>query len=197
MRRLIAWGLSVPLILAGTQAAHSLAYRLAYPEAEVRWRMLAASGHGYEAYVPIAAGVVAAVALVALLAAAADAARRRPVRPVPVWMFALLPPLAFTAQEYTERWLRGIDDPSWMLHQPTFRYGLLLQLPFAALAYLAARLLCRVAVAASRILAGGGRLVLEGGSPAVVAPFAVDVPRLRMDLLGWSLRGPPAYGLSS
>jgi hypothetical protein len=197
VRRLIAWGLSVPLILAGTEAAHSLAYRLAYPQAEVRWRMLSASGHGYAAYVPLAAGVVAAAALVSLLATAAYAARRQPIRPVPAWMFALLPPLAFTAQEYTERWLRGIDDPSWMLQQPTFRYGLLLQLPSAALAYLAARLLCRVAVAASRILGGASPIVVEGVTPAIGPPPAVDLPRLRMDLLGWSLRGPPEYGLSS
>jgi hypothetical protein len=104
--------LSVPLILAGTQAAHSLAYRLAYPEAEARWQVLSASGHGYEASFPVAAGVVAALSVVALLAAVLDAARRRPVRAVPAWMFALLPPVAFTAQEYLERRLQGIGSPA-------------------------------------------------------------------------------------
>jgi hypothetical protein len=190
--------LSVPLILAGTEAAHSLAYRLAYPEAEVRWRMLSASGHGYEAYLPVAAGVVAALSIVALLAAVVDAARRRPVRAVPLWMFALLPPIAFTVQEYAERRLQGIAVPAWMLHEPTFRYGLLLQLPFALLAYLVARLLCRVAVAASRMLRRG-RAVAAGraraGIPAGRA--SADLPRRRAGVLGWSLRGPPAYGLSS
>jgi hypothetical protein len=104
--------LSVPLILAGTQAAHSLAYRLAYPEAEARWQVLSASGHGYAASCPVAAGVGAALSVVALLAAVLDAARRRPVRAVPAWMFALLPPVAFTAQEYLERRLQGIGSPA-------------------------------------------------------------------------------------
>ncbi|HTZ05106.1 MAG TPA: hypothetical protein VMB53_05080 [Gaiellaceae bacterium] len=197
MRRLTAWGLSIPLILAGTQVAHSLAYRLAYPEADVRWRMLSASGHGYEGYLPVAAGVAAALCLVAILAGVGDALRRRPIRPVPVWMFALLPPLAFTVQEYTERWLHGVNGPQWMVYQPTFRYGLLLQLPFALLAFGVARLLCRVVVVAARILRGRG--IVAGTARVAVATEAVSVnlPRLRADVLGWSLRGPPAYAVSS
>ena len=33
MRRGLAWALTLPLVLLGTQAAHALAYDLVYPEA--------------------------------------------------------------------------------------------------------------------------------------------------------------------
>ena len=36
MRRSLAWLIAVPLMLGGSQLAHALAYRIAYPQAHVR-----------------------------------------------------------------------------------------------------------------------------------------------------------------
>jgi hypothetical protein len=153
MRRRLAWLVALPAMLTGSQLAHALAYRLAYPEAHVRLLRMAATGHGYVAWLPLALGVAGSIAVVALVAAGLDAARGRPIRDVPAFAFALLPPLAFVLQEFLELSLH-LGRPSWQFAAaPTFLPGLLLQLPFAVLAYVAARLLLRAAELVGRALA--------------------------------------------
>ena len=95
-------------------------------------------------------GIVGALDLVAAGWVFAGSFRRSMQRPVPAWGFALMPLLCFTLQEFLERWLAGAPFPWWMVLQPTFRIGLALQLPFAVLAFLAARLLLRAADSAGR-----------------------------------------------
>src|SRR5579871_4747634 len=133
MRRGLAWLVAVPLLVSGSQVAHVLAYRLVYPDAGVRLGALVRSGHGYMSLLPLALGAAAAVTLVSLALAVADAARGRRVRPLPPWAFALLPLLAWTAQEVLERRLASGLAPWHALAAPTFVPGLLLQLPLAAL----------------------------------------------------------------
>ena len=148
-RRAAAWLLSLPLMIAGTQVAHVLAYRWVYPNAHIRLIELLATGHGYmvgtHGYLPLVLGIVGAVDLVAAGWVFAGSLRRSMQRPVPAWAFALMPLLCFTLQEFLERWLAGAPFPWWMVLQPTFRIGLALQIPFALLAFLAARLLVRAA----------------------------------------------------
>ena len=148
-RRAAAWLLSLPLMIAGTQVAHVLAYRWVYPNAHIRLIELLATGHGYmvgtHGYLPLVLGIVGAVDLVAAGWVFAGSLRRSFQRPVPAWAFALMPLLCFTLQEFLERWLAGAPFPWWMVLQPTFRIGLALQIPFALLAFLAARLLVRAA----------------------------------------------------
>jgi hypothetical protein len=145
MRRRLAWGLAVPLALAGTEAAHALAYAFVYPQAQLRGLVLAATGHGYLVWLPVALGVAAAAAALTLAAAAVEAARGRSARDTPPWVFALLAPAAFAAQEILELSLHTGTLGWRALLAPTFAPGLLLQLPFALAAYLAARLLLRAA----------------------------------------------------
>ena len=52
MRRALTWFLALPLIIAGSQIAHGLAYWWAYPIADVRDAILAHTGHGYLSYAP-------------------------------------------------------------------------------------------------------------------------------------------------
>ena len=92
MRRSAAWGLALPLAFVGSQAAHSVAYALVYPQAHTRALTLFATGHAYLAWLPFAFGGAAAAAAVSLAVTAVDAARRRPARHVPAWAFALVPP---------------------------------------------------------------------------------------------------------
>ena len=56
-RRLVAWLLSVPLMLGGTEVAHWLAYRLVYPDSWERSQVLAQSGHGYFSLLPLLGGI--------------------------------------------------------------------------------------------------------------------------------------------
>jgi hypothetical protein len=140
-------------MFAGSQTAHVFAYRLVYPDAQVRLRELVETGHGYMAYLPFALGFAGAVLVVSLLLAGLDAARGRLPGRLPSWAFALLPPVAFVVQEHVERWLHSGLVPWQAVLEPTFLPGLLLQLPFGLVAYLAARLLLGTAVRLGRVLA--------------------------------------------
>jgi len=192
MRRSLAWLVAVPLMLAGSQVAHVLAYRMVYPKASIRLHALLETGHGYMSALPLVLGVAGAVVALSLAASVADAARGRGVRALPPWAFALLPIVGFALQEYIERWLAWGFMPWYAAAQPTFLIGIALQVPFGALAYLAARLLLRTAKRLGRRLARVSpprpRLVL---SPLLV-PAAQPLPPLA-SLLSRRLgrRGPP------
>jgi hypothetical protein len=190
MRRRLTWLVALPLLVAGSQAAHALAYRLVYPGVRVRSQALLVSGHGYLDRLPLVLGVGCAVAFVALAVAALDAARGRPARGLPPWAFALLAPVAFALQELLELSFHT-GTVAWQAAiAPTFLPGLLLQLPFALLAWLAARLLLRAATNAGRALA------LRPPSHPLVphvasAPTSIVGPRTRVLAERLAKRGPP------
>jgi hypothetical protein len=193
-RRVTAWLLSFPLMVVGSQVAHVFAYRWVYPNAHVRLSELLATGHSYmgsPSYAPTLLGFVFAAELVATGCVLIGALRRSRQRAVPAWGFALLPMLGFTLQELIERWLSGSPFPWWMVLQPTYRVGLTLQLPFALVAYLVARLLLRAAVRLGRILRGAvARPALVSVSLRWVV-LQVDPPRRGAPAGGHSGRGPP------
>ena len=192
MRRSLAWLVAVPLLLTGSQAAHVLAYRWVYPQAGLRLSALVQTGHGYMSMLPFVCGVAGAVAVLSLLVGSADAARGRPARPLPAWAFALLPPLGFAVQEHLERWLYSGIVPWHEFAAPTFLPGLLLQLPFAALAYLAARLLLRTAERVGRGLARPEPPRSRLLPPALSVPPLVLLPaRPPLIARGLAKRGPP------
>ena len=109
-----------------------------------------------------------------------DAARGRPVRDVPAWAFALLPPVGFAIQELLELSLHTGTFGWRAVLAPTFLPGLLLQLPFALAAYVAARLLLRAAGHVGRALA-----------PPVGAPAAAELGARRPAV---AARRPPRRG---
>lgn len=192
MRRSFAWLVAVPLMLAGSQAAHVLAYRWAYPGVPVRAHVLLATGHGYLRWLPLALGLAGAAAALSLLLTAADAARGRPQRGLPAWAFALLPALTFALQEHLELWLHAGVFPWHAAAAPTFLPGLVLQLPFGLLGYVAARLLLRTAVRAGRALRAAPPRPRR--LPSLVRrPYetGVSAPRLRPLASSLAKRGPP------
>jgi len=191
------WLVALPLMVAGSQLAHVLAYRLVYPQAQVRLRDLLVTGHGYmlghAAWLPLAAGVLGGAELVALAWAAVEAVRRGPGRPLPAWAFALLPLAGYTLQEFLERWLAGSTFPWWFVLQPTYRVGLLLQLPFGLALYLVARLLLRAVEHVARVFAGSAPLpVAMAGSPTVWRVVESSAVRPLLLAVGRLGRGPPA-----
>jgi len=175
MRRSVAWLVAVPLMLGGSQLAHALAYRIAYPQAHVRMLRLLATGHAYFSWLPFALAVSSACVLVSLACAALDAARGRRAHAVPAPAFALLPPAAFALQEVLELSLHTGAFAWRAVLAPTFIPGLMLQLPVAVLVYVTARLLLRAAERIGRAFARP-RLTLRPA--ALRAPAAAVVVAL-------------------
>jgi hypothetical protein len=174
-RALLAF--SVPLAAVGCLAGHAAGYA-AFGMSH-RDRLV----HGYLSYAP--QFLAACVAFLAL-ALALRVTGRLQGRPA-AWPFALLPPLAFVAQELIERLVAGL--PAHAVLEPPVYAGLAAQLPVAALAYLAARALVRVADAAARALVPAPSFTLRPAPllvPAGATPFARTA--LAFDRLG---RAPP------
>jgi hypothetical protein len=194
-RPIVAWALSVPLMLGGTEAAHWLAYRLVYPDGWERSQVLAQTGHGYFSLLPLLGGIGGALLVSGLFlhgrAVAAGGAGR--VREVRLVQFAALPPLAFALQEHLERLIHDGTIVGVAL-EPTFMLGLLLQLPFAVTAYLLARFLLRVADRVARVLGGrvGRRRRTLPSMPC--SRFSLNFAPVRIPALagGHAERGPPA-----
>jgi hypothetical protein len=153
MRRRLAWGVALPLALAGTQAAHALAYMLVYPQASLRGAALAATGHSYFTWLPAVLAGAAACALLSLGGTVVSAARGRTEHAAPAWALALLAPTVFSLQEILELSLHTGTFGWRAVLAPTFLPGLALQLPFALAAYLVARMLLRAATSLGLALA--------------------------------------------
>jgi hypothetical protein len=190
-RRAVVWLVTLVLVAIGSQVGHVLAYRLVYPESEVRWRELLATGHSYLPYEPLLLAAAAACAAVSLLVVAADEVRGRRPQALPAWAFALLPPLAFAAQELLERLLAGAGVHPAFLAQPTFRIGLLLQLPCGLAAYAVARLLLRAASRLGAWLAGAAGGAHPADGRRAPRPRAIALPRPSPLASGRCGRGPP------
>ncbi|HEY3543006.1 MAG TPA: hypothetical protein VGK79_10730 [Gaiellaceae bacterium] len=187
MRRSLAWLIAVPTMLAGTEAAHAVAYRIVFPQASLRVGVLAATGHSYAAWLPLVLALGGAVALAGAGAAAIDVARGRPVRALGPLAFALLPPLAFALQELLELSLHTTSLAWHVYAEPTFLPGLALQVPFALVAFAAARLLLRAAVRLGRLLARPRVAAATPRIPRLRNPIAT---RLQPDCSA-SPRAPP------
>lgn len=188
MRRgLSAWCVAAPLAIVGSQAAHALDYRIVAPDPEEREHLLRETGHAYMAHLPLALGLLT-VAIVSAFVAEAMRGRARPAARVSAW-FGLVAPGVFAAQELFERLAHDGSVSPAALIEPTFVVGLMLQLPFALLAILAAWLLLRAARAVGRLLARpvGLRRVPVATSTA----SDVSVPRISALAFGCGTRGPP------
>lgn len=177
MRKRALLALSVPLAAAGCLAGHAAGYALVgMSRQDVRI-------HGYLGYAPQFLAVGAAFVTVALALRVSGRFKGRPA----AWPFALLPPLAFVAQELIERVVAGL--PAHAVLEPAVYAGLTAQVPIAFLAYRAARALLRVADAAGRALTPASRLTLGPSPVAVPAPVpALARTTLAFDRLG---RAPP------
>jgi hypothetical protein len=185
------WLLTLPLAALGSQLGHALAYRLVRPDEAERAHELAATGHGYLTYAPGALAVSCALVGIALAIELAHVlTNRRGGRPSAL-PFAVLAPAIFAFQEHFERLMHDGVFPWDAALQLTFAAGLLLQLPFAAGAYVLARLLLRVVRSLGRLLSAPPRVrVLAAAQPR--PPVRVVIPRVPALALGYGSRGPPA-----
>jgi len=192
MRRALTWGLVLPLIVAGSQIAHGLAYWWAYPIADVRAAILTRWGHGYLAYAPIALGFLGALELLALAALVVDRVRGGGHRRLPLWVFLWLPAVGFVLQEYAERWFAVGTFPWWAVHEPTFWRGLVLQIPIGVAGYVAARVLLGATRVVAEFVCRESRVAFASAiSVAVEATRSAVLPRRAPLAFGAAGRAPP------
>jgi hypothetical protein len=188
-RRSLAWIVAATLGVAGSQAAHALAYVLAAPAGSERAELLRQTGHGYLSYAPFLLALGTVAVLLALVSEARLGAARRPSGRLRLWPFAAFAPLLFICQEHAERLAHDGSFPWSAALEPSFGVGLLLQAPLALLAYLAARLLLHAARALGLRLGRPEASVPPYSPPWTPAPA---LPRRRPALAsGCGTRGPP------
>ncbi len=192
MRRRLPWLVALPLMAAGSLAAHSLSYlvvsaRAAEGGGEAPERASTGSG----SYLVLFLGILAATAVVA--AGARLLLDRPPQRgnKVSPWLFFVLPPLAFALQEFAERLLHAEAFPFHAALEPRFLLGLLLQLPFGLLALLLSRALLHVVERLVGELARARR-PRYASTTSWSLRQACDLPRIPALALGYQERGPPA-----
>jgi hypothetical protein len=177
VRRRALLGLSLPLAAAGSLAGHAAGYALAGMSRQD------ARAHAYLAFAPEFLGLCVALIALALALRVSGRLQGHPA----TWPFALLPALAFCAQEIAERLLAGL--PAHAVFEPPVYAGLAAQVPTAVLAYLVARALLRVADEAALVLRPR-RLLTIRPRPLPVPPAALWLAcaPLAFDRLG---RAPP------
>ena len=194
-RRAAAWLLSIPLMVVGSEVAHVLAYRWVYPEAQVRLRALLATGHAYmlgpSGFWPVLFGVVGGIELVAVSWVLVGSVSRRSYAPVPAWAFGFVPPVGFVVQEFLERQMAGIRFPWQLVLEPTFRIGLVLQIPFALAGFLLARFLLGAADRVGRLLWPVLELPRLVAGVCLRVPQSAWLPRVAVLARGHTGRGPP------
>jgi hypothetical protein len=169
---------SLPLAAAGCLAGHAAAYTLV---GSSRRDVLV---HGYLSFAPQFLALCIAVLALALGLRLSGRLMGRPS----AWPFAVLPPLAFCAQELIERLVAGL--PAHAVLEPAVYAGLAAQLPIAAAAFLFAKTLLRVTDAAARALARRPPVTVL--RPALVAvPGGARPPARTLLALDRLSRAPP------
>ena len=194
-RRRIAWVVSLALMAIGDLVAHALAYQLAATEAPTAHARAHGDVHAYFDVWPICAATCGTIVLVCLTASVFTRTwSSRPVSP-PLWLFALLPPVGFVVQEHAERLLATGAFPHAAALEPTFALGLILQIPFALAAYVAARMLIALAVAVARRLRSEPHRRRGESEPARARPVWFCVLPISALALGYGERAPPSAAL--
>jgi hypothetical protein len=191
MRRHLPWLLALPVMAAGSLAAHSLSYLfVSVRTAEGGGEASERASTGSAGYLVLFLGILAATASVAVGARLLLGRRRRRGVELSPWLFFVLPPLAFALQEFAERLLRAESFPFHAALEPRFLVGLLLQLPFGLLALLVARALLRVVERLAWALARTRAPRLRAALPWSLRE-ACGLPRIPALALGHPQRGPP------
>ena len=169
--------LSLPLAAVGSLAGHAAGYAL------VGSSRIDGQVHGYLTFAPLFLAACVALVAAALGMRVTGRLQGRPA----AWPFALLPPLAFLAQELVERLAAGL--PAHTVLEPPVYAGLAAQLPLGLAAYLAARALLRAADATARALAPRVDVTLRARArPRAGRTRELAAAPLRFDRLG---RAPP------
>lgn len=188
LRERALWLAVLPVLVASSEGAQALLDRST--TASYRGAELLASSH--VGALLLTAGVGVILVGCGFVGHVASGCRERAVSR---WMFALVPLMLFVVQEHVEYWVGHGGLTGSPATQSVFLLGLALQAPFAVAAYVAARLLMRLA-----------RAIAERRRPDEFASETRTPPALRGRdqsprpiRLGGSriTRGPPALSVDS
>jgi hypothetical protein len=184
----------------GGLLAHALTYRLIDANAGHAGPLHPGQHHHGDAAVSTAAGtshwtlciaLCGSLGLVAVVAAALHHVGTGGTARLPLWLFGLVPPVGFALQEHLE-WLIGRGTvPYAAALGASLVVGILLQIPFALAAYVAARVLLALAGAIVHGLRTRPRPRLVPLAPSLRPSRARTRPRLSLLALGYGQRGPP------
>ncbi|MBD0290267.1 MAG: hypothetical protein ICV74_03340 [Thermoleophilia bacterium] len=191
--RRTAWLVCLALMAVGSIVAHVAAYRVVAPHSAEHEHLMQVTGHGYLQHVRFCLAVCAAVALLGLGAAVFDRVRGRRALHAPLWVFAVVPPLGFVVQEHVERLFHAGGLPYAAALEATFVLGLALQLPFALVAFFAARLLLAAATALVDRLRTALRSRLAPAPFPCALAFRSVLPACVLASFGHGQRAPPAF----
>lgn len=170
-RRTIAWAAVMPLAAAGVLVGHALAYALTGADP--------GPPHEYLDHVPQVLAVLSSLGLASL------AFQQRRVGTPSALPFALVAVVGFAGQEHVER-LAHTGQMPWLLTDPTFVVGVVLQIPVALVCLALARRVLRVLETSRRTRRPpGGDIWL----PLSLTPSTVLAGRNPARARG---RGPPA-----
>lgn len=182
-RHRLSWLLFVPLTAIGGLVAHVAVQAVAVP---AHHGVQMPHSHIDIGHWPLCVGVCGVVGLAGLALAGVREGSGR----VPLWVFALVPPLGFVAQEEVLALSEGLATPSVELG---LALGLALQIPFALAAFLVARALLTFAVAVVRAFRARPAVLVR--APAFfLEPLAATWPQPRAFVLGHGQRAPPLRG---
>jgi hypothetical protein len=193
--RRLAWLLCLGLMAVGSVLAHALAYGLAAPAHPSHAAMNHGHGESVFPHLEVCLAVCGAIAVLVLGISLFDrvCAMRRLV--VPVWAFALVPPVGFVLQEHLEHALTTGALPLAAFAEPTFALGLVLQVPFALAAFVVARSLLAIAIALVARLGAPPRVRLAATEPSFRPLATSGVPRISALARGHGQRAPPLLAL--
>lgn len=198
LRRPVPWLLAIPLMAAGSLAAHATGYALgptAHEDAHADVAELAEAHErasvGFGSHTVLWLGLLAALLAVVGIRELLLRLRGRDSRRLGAGCFFLLPLLAYSSQELIERLLHAESVPFDAALEPRFLLGLALQVPFAAVAFLLGWLLLRVGERLLRLLGERPVRSLRPHALVLPAPSALVFPRIRPLSRGHPLRGPP------
>ena len=199
VRRIGALLVSVACLVAGSLTAHAVTYASVIPDPGERAQVMQATGHGYLEQWPLICAALLVIAVIGVVGEFFAGDRMRRAEEVAAWPFALAAPLGFALQEHLERFIHDGQWPWTAVLDPTFSPGLAIQLPFAWLAWRAARLLLQGARAMERHIAARRRPRLAIGPELVAVRRAPRIlaPRRRILSSCAAGRAPPRAALSS
>ncbi|MFN2545188.1 MAG: hypothetical protein ABR600_11570 [Actinomycetota bacterium] len=196
--RRLPWLLSIPLMVAGSFAAHSLGLLFfgrssaAVSDGDGGIEVARRADHGLLTVLPLVAGVAMAIVLVFVAIRVVNRLRLSRLDGLSPGWFLALPLLGYAIQEVMERLFHAEAVFFNPAHEPAFLAGLLLQLPFGVLAYLIGRAVLRLGTQLVRSVAGG---TAHAWAPsrrlARIHPLQTIRPRIPVLALGHSVRGPP------
>jgi hypothetical protein len=152
VRRALTWLVTLPISLGGVEFGHALINAIAGSPTGLDGELFQRNGPG-GGLGPLVASIAVGMVLLGLSARIAGIGGDTsgvPLSPLP---YACVAPLAFIVQEHVETVLHTGQLSLSTVRDPTFLPGLALQVPFALLAYLIARVLLRVADVVHRRIA--------------------------------------------